>query len=291
MSQLDKNLGETVIWTRQQLKEARIPDPEREALYLVSFAVGIRPMELHFKRDELLSENSRELLLDVIERRSTREPSQYIMGDQEFYGHTFKVSPAVLIPRPETELLVDEAVSLLKGRAMPLILDLCTGSGCIAVTLALELNDPFIVATDISSEALSTASENAAINECGEQIEFIKSDLFAALGRDDDNEGFDLIVSNPPYIPEKVFDELEPEVRVHEPRGALWGGSDGLDFYRRIAVEGPRYLAEAGMMMLEVGYGQAAEVAAMLKESGKLCDIMIKKDLSGIDRVVMARRF
>ena len=121
MAQFEKNLREAVIWTREVLKKAHIPDPEREALYLVSFTVGIRPMDVHFKRDELLSESAFELLNEMVERRSAREPSQYILGDQEFYGHIFKVSPAVLIPRPETELLIDEAVTLLKGRPMPLM--------------------------------------------------------------------------------------------------------------------------------------------------------------------------
>lgn len=214
------------------------------------------------------------------------EPIQYIIGHTEFCGLDINVNEDVLIPRPETELLV-EVVAELGHRSQDTrhrlkILDLCTGSGCIAIALTKRLVDCKIVASDISEKALSLARENGEKHLAG-QIEFVKSDLFCDL-----NGLFDIIVSNPPYISGPEFEDLQEEVLM-EPRIALYGGEDGLDFYRRIFSTAGKFLNDGGHLVVEIGYGQARSVRDICKESNGFEIIDIKKDASGIDRVIVAR--
>lgn len=204
-------------------------------------------------------------------------------------GLPFRVSPDVLIPRLDTEVLVEKLLSVIRGFEIekPEILDLCTGSGAIGVTLAHELKDAHVTMTDISQAALKVAAGNAQINDVTARCSFVIGDLFDAL-RDD--AVFDVIVSNPPYIESEVIETIDREVRDHEPRLALDGGADGLDFYRRIAAEAPAHLKENGILALEIGYNQGEAVKSLLDQTGRYQAVTVLKDLNGLDRVVLAGR-
>jgi release factor glutamine methyltransferase len=217
---------------------------------------------------------------------SAHTPVQYVIGRTEFCGLEFAVDDRVLIPRPETEMLVEEACAAIKscgaGAVNAKILDLCTGSGNIAISLTKRVSSCKISASDVSQDALDMAALNAARHRAAERIEFIKSDLF-----DNINGIFDIIISNPPYIAGMEFDTLPAEV-LKEPRIALYGGEDGLDLYRRLIPESRDHLADGGRIILEMGYGQRHEVVRILGRH-QFSDISVRKDYNGIDRVVTAR--
>ncbi|MDR0875926.1 MAG: peptide chain release factor N(5)-glutamine methyltransferase [Clostridiales Family XIII bacterium] len=233
------------------------------------------------------------------------EPVQYVTGEAYFMGHRFAVDPAVLIPRPETEVLCDMAIrdltALARARAsasMPAgegapalcVLDLCTGSGALAVSIALAVPEARVTASDISADALSVARMNAQELGASDRIHFLKSDLLADLhGRDGDGAPvrYDLIVTNPPYIPTGDIADLQREVRDHEPMTALDGGTDGLDFYRRIAAEAGGFLADGGTLLAEIGWDQGAQVKAALEAAG-FFEVSVFQDLAGRDRIVRA---
>jgi release factor glutamine methyltransferase len=227
---------------------------------------------------------------ELIARRAAREPLAYILGRKEFFSIEFEVTPAVLIPRPETEILAGAALEAAAQRPDCAVLDLGTGSGAIA--LALAANEPRIriVATDVSREALEVARQNAVRLGLGERIEFRLGDCWAALGASDGSAAarFDLVVSNPPYIEERELEGLEPEVAGFEPRMALAGGIDGLDFYRRICARIGDYLKPGGELMVEVGAGQAERVEALCRSVG-CAETILLQDLAGWPRVVVAR--
>ena len=239
----------------------------------------------HTNRNDLLAHGDREVSEpDVkqyeafIRRRATGEPIQYITGEQDFMGLTFKTHESTLIPRYDTECLVEEAMMHLHDGMR--ILDMCSGSGCILLSLLKYSNDCVGVGAELQSAAVALARENA--EKLGIQATFIESDLFGQV------EGkFDIIVSNPPYIESKVIETLDREVREHEPMSALDGGADGLDFYRRIVDEAREYLTRGGMLFFEIGYNQAEAVSELLRLKG-YTDIVVKKDLAGLDRVVYA---
>jgi release factor glutamine methyltransferase len=221
----------------------------------------------------------------LVERRRSGEPVQYITGEQEFYGLPFRVTPDVLIPRPETEHLVEKALGLAAEVDRPRIIDVGTGSGAIAVALAHHLPNARITALDISPMALEIARENARRDAVADRIQFIESDLLTAVT----DERFDMVVSNPPYVPTTDRDSLSVEVREHEPGLALFAGEDGLDIYRRLIPEAFAVLVAGGYVLLEIGYGQSAAVAALLTESG-FEKVEFVPDLQGIPRVVCAQR-
>lgn len=226
----------------------------------------------------------------LLARRLEREPTAYITGEREFWSLDFRVSPDVLIPRPETELLVEIALRLAResAPARPLrIIDLGTGSGAIAVALASELTSAEIIATDVSAEALAVAAGNAVRNGVAERIRFVQGDLFDAIQPE---RLVDLVVSNPPYIRRSDIDTLEPEVSRWEPRGALDGGLDGLDYYRRIAAQAFRYLAPHGALAVEIGAGMGRAVAALFQDAAECAGVSIYNDYAGIERVVVARK-
>lgn len=225
---------------------------------------------------------------NLLSRRLRREPTAYITGKREFWSLDFQVSPDVLIPRPETELLVEIVLTLAKESPLaPRIVDLGTGSGAVAVALASELTSAEIIATDVSAEALAVAARNAVRNDLAGRIRFVQGDLFAALEPD---QRFDLIVSNPPYIRRSDIDTLVPEVNRWEPRGALDGGWDGLDYYRRIAAQAFRYLAPHGALAVEIGAGMSQAVAALLQDAAECIEVNTYNDYAGIERVVVARQ-
>ncbi len=221
----------------------------------------------------------------LLDRRHRGEPIQYIVGETEFFGLPFKVTPDVLIPRPETEHLVEKAIELGRLRAAPRIVDVCTGSGAIAVSLARALPAADITATDLSNAALSIACENAKLNGVEPRIRFLQGDLFAPVA----GERFDIVVANPPYVPTIERESMSVEVRDHEPALALFAGVDGLDIYRRLISAAPSALVPGGFIALEIGYGQAPAVEGLLAAAG-FTQIEFIPDLQGIPRVACARR-
>lgn len=225
---------------------------------------------------------------NLLLRRLEREPTAYITGKREFWSLDFHVTPDVLIPRPETELLVEIVLTLAKqSPPAPRIVDLGTGSGAVAVALASELTSAEIIATDVSAEALAVAARNAVRNDLAGRIRFVQGDLFAAL---EPEQRVDLIVSNPPYIRRSDIDTLEPEVSRWEPRGALDGGWDGLDYYRRIAAQAFRYLAPNGALAVEIGAGMGQAVAALFQDAAECAGVNVYNDYCCIERVVVARQ-
>ena len=262
------------------LKGAGVPEPENDAWLL--FRKNFRTDRGNYLLNaDVLQELSGEdfgQFQEELELRRRRIPLQHILGETEFMGLPFRVNENVLIPRPDTETLAELVLKNTQERTNLSLLDLCTGSGCLAVSLARLGNFTRVAAADISGEALQVAKENAARN--GVDITFSCGDLFEGVeGR------FDVIVSNPPYIPAKVIDGLEPEVKDHEPGIALNGGEDGLTFYRRIAGQSPRFFTPGGALYLEIGYDQGDAVQGILAENG-FTGIRLEKDLSGNDRVV-----
>lgn len=230
-----------------------------------------------------MPDTQREALEAATARRCAHEPLQYITGMQWFYGYEFHVAPGVLIPRYDTEVLVEQILSA--GRPFEHILDLCTGSGCIAITLEKELRPEECIAVDLSGDALAIARENNRRLEAS--VTFLQGDLYEPVQKAGAGK-FDLIVSNPPYIPTAVCDTLMPEVRDYEPRLALDGDEDGLACFRRIIRDAGRYLKPDGMMFLEIGSDQGAAVTAMMERQG-FQEIEVEKDLAGLDRTVCGR--
>ena len=253
----------------------------RDAELLLLHVTGLTRAELMTHPNRELSESQMSAYRAAIARRARNEPVQYITGTQEFYGRSFAVTPAVLIPRPETEHLVESALAL--HPAPKRILDIGTGSGILAITLALELPNAIVIATDTSAEALAVARQNAAALGAIDRIHFVESDLFAALA----DERFDCIVANPPYV---ATDEvLEPQVRDYEPVTALYAGEDGLALYRRLIPQAFEHLEPGGHLLLEIGHGQRDAVAGLLR-AGSFEGIRFIDDLQGIPRVTSARK-
>ena len=269
----------------EQLSAADIEEASLDAWYLLERASGMNRARYFLEQTSEVSASVEETFLAWIRERALRIPLQHILGDTEFMGLTFKVNRHVLIPRQDTEVLVEKALeSAKRAQKKELrILDMCTGSGCIAISLACLGDFASVTAADISEEALAVARENAAENQA--QVQFVHSDLFHAL----EGERYDMIVSNPPYIPSRVIEGLSPEVRDHDPMLALDGGADGLIFYRRLAAEGKKMLASGGQMLFEIGCEQAADVSEILSMEG-YTDIEVIKDLTGKDRVVCCRK-
>ncbi len=224
--------------------------------------------------------------LSEIQKRKMGTPVQYITQKQEFMGLELFVRPGVLIPRPDTEIIVEEAINALKEKGELRIIDMCTGSGAIAVSLAYYMKDSYIYAVDISDTAIECGRKNIESHGLGDRIELIKSDLFSSLSSDN-HKMLDAIVSNPPYIPSADIEELETNVKDYEPRLALDGGEDGLSFYRQIIASSRQHLKPDGMLFLEIGYNQGEAVKSILKEN-KYTNIKITKDLAGLDRCVQA---
>ncbi len=267
----------------RQLKDAEIPDPQVDGALLLSHLTGRHPLELRLDADTELDEEIVTCFNALLARRLQREPLQYLTGEAEFLGRVFCVDTRVLIPRPETELLAEHAVQALKESSAPrTALDLCCGSGCLGVTLALEVEDASVTLSDLSADALAVTGANA--ERLGAKVTIMQGDLFEEL----QGQQFQLIVSNPPYIPREECDTLQPEVR-REPHMALDGGDDGLDFYRRIAAEAPKHLTDGGALMLEVGWNQAQQVAELLQNAG-MEDVRCEMDFQNIPRMVMARK-
>jgi release factor glutamine methyltransferase len=281
-----KTLADWLTYGEAQLKLGPHPEKARldaESLLLGRIAQNKAWMLAH--PDAHLSTYEADAYMGTLEERVRGEPIQYIQEYTEFYGLPIRVTPAVLIPRPETELLVERAILWMRTADRPHILDIGTGSGCIAVALARHLTDARITASDISAAALEVAEFNAVQNAVADRIRFLHGDLLAPVA----GETFDIIVSNPPYVPTADRPSLSVEVRDHEPALALFAGGDGLDLYRRIAPAAHAALVPGGYLLLEIGFGQQVAVTALLEASG-FQSIETFPDLQGIPRVVCALR-
>ena len=292
-----------------RLERAGVETALPEARLLLAHVLDRDRSSLLAHPDAPLPEEARLAFEALLRRREAREPLPYLLDWWEFYGLRFEVSAAVLIPRPETELLVETALELLLGQESPRVCEVGTGSGCVSVALLRERRDARAVALDISPAALRVAARNAARHGVAERLELIESDCFAALQEGDRTSGaaraegssgregvarrgrqlFHAVVSNPPYVSEEEFDGLQREVREHEPRVALTPGGDGLGVIRRLLADAPRFLAPGGHLLFEIGFKQHEQVAALIDRNvWSLLDI--RRDLQGIPRAVLLRR-
>ena len=278
----DLNYKQLFEYGLNELERAGITEAKLDSRLLLEYACGTDHSTLFAHPDREVSDEEWDAFEGYIKRRASREPVAYIMGNWDFMGLNFEVNSDVLIPEQDTEVLVEEAMRFIEDGMR--FLDLCTGSGCIALSLLNYSNDTKAVCTDISPKALAVANRNASKLSLSDRAEFIETDLFpeAGIGK------FDVIVSNPPYIATKVIESLAPEVKDHEPILALDGDEDGLKFYRRIVDKAPEYLFSSGYLIMEIGYDQADALVSMLEEKGCYHDIEVIKDYAGNDRVVRA---
>ena len=271
-------------WTTEHFKKHRIEEPHLEAEILLAHALKTERIKLYIDFEKEPDRVALEVFKGYIARRIKREPAAYITGHKYFMSLDLKVTPDVLIPRPETELLIENAVELSRAFDQKIsAIDIGTGSGAIAVSLAKFIDNIEVCATDSSKKALDVALENAKRHKVESKIKFLEADLFPKDGRK-----FDIIISNPPYIRTADIGRLQPEVKDFEPTTALDGGPDGLEYYRRIIHAAGNYIKEGGFLMLEIGADQSMPVTGIINEKFKSKNVLVKKDLSGLDRVIIA---
>ncbi len=283
-------IKELLQYAAETLKNAGIETPVVEAEVILCHVLNCNRAYLISHNDRVITEPEVEELTRLINKRAENIPLQYLLGETEFMSLCFKVSPAVLIPRQDTEILVEKCIELVRefGGQGTRVLDMCTGSGCIAVSIAYYCPEARVTACDVSKSALEIAGINAVQAGVQSRVEFCTGDLFEALKNEEGSEvRFDIIASNPPYIETTTVEQLQSEVRDHEPYIALDGGADGLDFYRRIVEEAPKYLVAGGYLALEIGYNQGDSVSRLM--DGDFEDITVLKDYGGNDRVVVGR--
>lgn len=278
-------IGSILTWTGQYFAEKGVENPRLDAEVLLSHILERERIQLYVNFDQPLQPHELAAYREAVKKRVARMPVAYITGCKEFMGLEFCVTPAVLIPRPDTEILVEAVLKKLYGIEQPVLLDLGTGSGAIIVSLLANLSTAAGVAVDISDKALGIAQQNAEKNQVSSRLKFYQGDLYQPVK----GQAFDAIISNPPYIPDSDIQELTQEVR-QEPHLALAGGPDGLDFYRRIVRDAVQYLNPGGLLAVEVGIHQAQAVAALADPVEQLVFTEIIKDYSGIERVVLFQR-
>lgn len=280
-------VGKIIDWTTAHLKKHGSDTPRLEAEILLAFTRNCARIHLYVQYNELLTDAQRATMRDLVKRRAQAEPVAYLVGHREFFGLDFRVTRDVLVPRPETETLVLELIAAAKPNPQARILDLCTGSGCIGVTAAVNLPHATVTATDISPAALAIARENASRHKVEARVRFVEGDLFAPLGESDQ---YDVIVSNPPYVADAEMATLPPDVRLHEPHLALKAGPKGLDVITRIIEGAGRHLVPGGMLLIEFSPEQATAVGALVEAAGIFETPRMIKDVEGRLRVVAAKR-
>lgn len=277
------NIEELMIVAVAELRDAAVAGPRREAASLLSFVLDRDSTFLHAHPEYVLSDTELNAFHQAVKRRSEHEPLQYIIGRQEFWRLEFAVTPDVLIPRPETEILVEAAIGQLRELASPRFCEVGIGSGCIAVSILHSVQDASAMATDISAATLSVAGANAVRHGVRHRLELINASIF-----DNVTGTFDLIVSNPPYVADAEIASLQVEVRDHEPLVALSGGSGGLDTISQIVGQSPRFLRSGGSLLMEIGFDQAERVAEVFgSDEWERIDFL--PDLQGVQRIVNAR--
>jgi release factor glutamine methyltransferase len=279
-------IRDVLVWASEDFKKRGLTSARLESELLLAEVLGTDRIRLVIDATRPLTKDELSRFRDLIGRRRKGEPIAYILGRREFYGRTFKTDSRALVPRPDTETLVDVALERTRPRNLfARALDLCTGTGVVALTLLRERPTWRVTGTDISAEALSLAVENAQRLGAISGLRLAEGDLFEAVLA---GEKFELITSNPPYIPTSELAELDADIRDFEPKLALDGGSDGLDFYRRLIREAPRFLVPGGVLAVEIGCTQGTAVTRMLEEVG-FRDIETRRDLAQLDRVVSAK--
>jgi release factor glutamine methyltransferase len=284
---MSHSIATAILEATRLLQESGIPEPRLEAGWLLENMLGRDRAFLITHADTILTEEQLTKFQSQVQRRAGGEPAQYITGHQEFFGLDFEVSPDVLIPRPETEFLVESALELMSAsQSTYMICDVGTGSGCIPISLLHERQNAAAVAVDLSNAAVGLAARNARKHSVAHRINFLVADGLSAFVK---RSYFDLIVSNPPYITDSEWDGLQREVREHEPRLALTSGSDGLEMVRRLLIETPNYLISGGHFVFEIGFNQRAAVEALI--DGKVWEVVsFREDLQGIPRTVVLRK-
>jgi len=278
-------------WMTEYFTEKGIDSPRLSAELLLSSVLSMQRIELYTQFDKPVSKDQLNRLHDLVKRAGLHEPIAYLTGRTEFYSLQLEVCPDCLIPRPETELLVERAIEYLRSRNGPqFICDLCTGCGCIAVAIAKNYAGAKIIATDICDAALNVAAGNIERHKLKDRITLLSGDLFEPLVPHLDVEKFDLIVCNPPYVSADEYEKLEKNVKDYEPKLALFAGIDGLDVYRRIIEEAGKFLKSDAALMLEIGYAQGPPIKQLLEQAGAFAEIIIEKDFNDNDRIVTALR-
>jgi release factor glutamine methyltransferase len=283
-------LSEAIAEGAARLEQSAVAEARRTAGVLLCHVLGIERTHLLTRSDEPINEATYEIYLRLIHRSAEGEPLQYITGRQEFYGLDFIVTPDVLIPRPETEFLVERVLKLIEESrdASPLIVDVGTGSGCIAVSVAVHAPQARMIATDVSRAALDIAIKNAEKHGVRDRIEFLAGDLLTPLMGRDLEGAIDIIASNPPYVNAGSVDDLQTEVRDWEPHAALFGGPEGLDFYRRLFGRAIEYLEPRGFMVIEIGYDQFDAISE-LSDANSWEIVDVTRDLQDIPRTLTLR--
>ncbi len=277
------NIAAALSSAAETLREAAVAEPAREARVLLSFVLQCDAAYLIAHSEDELTADRKLLFQSCVRRRAAHEPFQYITGRQEFYGLDFAVTPDVLIPRPETEILVEKAIQILSAQQSPRFCEIGVGSGCISVSILHACPNASAIGVDISESALAVATRNAERHGVAERLTLLNGDLFAGV-----TEKFDLIVSNPPYVPAGDINTLQPEVRDFEPHTALDGGADGLDIVKRIISDAPSFLKPGGSLLIEIGFDQSEKVPSyfdpLIWQAPEFLD-----DLQCIPRIVNAR--
>ena len=271
------------------LRGAELDNVENEVTWLLEYALGISRTQLCCEPDRRIGRQDAERALELLTRRARREPLQYLMGTQEFFGLDFAVTPAVLIPRVDTEVLVEEALCVVKDMDESVVADVGTGTGCIAISIAAAAPRSQVWATDLSAAALEVTRENCRRHRVGHRVTCLEGDLLEPLGRIGLEGRIDIVLSNPPYIGDGEWNDLQPEVSRFEPRLALAGGPDGLAVHRRLVRAASFFLRPRGWLLMEVGAGQAEAVVCLLTAHGAYESIRARRDRAGIERVVCAR--
>ncbi len=307
----DWTIQKLLNWIAGYLTSKGIDSPRFSAELLLSDVLAMKRIELYTHFNKPVAKDKLDRLHDLVKRAGQHEPIAYLIGKTEFYSLELDITPACMIPRPETELLVQKAIEFLRTRPVrnstmrkitqkegisngarigsQLVCDLCTGCGCIAVAIAKNFPDAQIFATDISDAALDVAAENLEKYQLQEQVTLLRGDLFDAFVPQLDVSRFDLIVCNPPYVSSAEFEALDKNVKDYEPRSALLAGDNGLDIYRRIVEKVDQFLKPDAALMLEIGYAQGLAVKELLEQSGAFADVKIEKDVRDNDRIMTVR--
>lgn len=288
--QQDWTVRMVLDWTIEHLKQHGSESPRLDAEILLAHARGCQRIQLYTNYDTPLEPEERAAMRELVKRRATLEPVAYLVGFREFFGLDFEVGPGVLIPRPDTETLVVTLLEAAKDMETPQtlrVLDVGTGSGCIPISVAVNCPRAVVTAVELDENVAEVARRNAEKNGVSDRVTVLQGDLLAPLAAD---AQFEIIASNPPYVTDEEMDELQPDVRLHEPHLALRGGKDGLDIVRRLLTEAPSRLAPGGVMLMEIAGAQAETVRQLYAETGMFEAAEIVKDLAGRSRVVWARK-
>jgi len=295
-------IGRLIEWTRDFFGKKEVAQPRLEAEILLAHVLGAERIDLYLRYEDAVSEDERTAFRELVRRRAAGEPTRYLVGTCEFLSLAFKVTPDCLIPRPETEMLVEEVLRRRGAAPAPLLeggdvespgpvtaIDLCTGCGCVAVSLAVRLPDCRVTATDISPAALEVARMNAEAHGVGGRVTFLEGDLYDALDAADAPPA-DFLLANPPYVAQREWDGLAREIREHEPRNALVAGPDGTEVIERILKGARAYLKPGATLLVEIGAGQGARATETASGVRGLTDVRILKDYAGLDRILVAQR-